>query len=177
LTHIATFLNGLACQKYSPKNEIEKLPVLKIRELTNGIGKDCDWATIDVDKDYIIHRGDVIFAWSASLMVKIWNGDDCVLNQHLFKVTSDKYLKWFYYLWCKQHLAEFIAIAQSHATTMGHIKRSDLEKAIVLVPSDKEMEIMGEKMEYLLLKIENNNQQITALSHLRDNLLLNIMNG
>ena len=177
LTHIATFLNGLACQKYSPKNEIEKLPVLKIRELTNGIGKDCDWATIDVDKDYIIHRGDVIFAWSASLMVKIWNGDDCVLNQHLFKVTSDKYPKWFYYLWCKQHLAEFIAIAQSHATTMGHIKRSDLEKAIVLVPSDKEMEIMGEKMEYLLLKIENNNQQITALSHLRDNLLLNIMNG
>lgn len=177
LTHIATFLNGLACQKYPPKNEIEKLPVLKIRELTNGIGKDCDWATIDVDKDYIIHRGDVIFAWSASLMVKIWNGDDCVLNQHLFKVTSDKYPKWFYYLWCKQHLAEFIAIAQSHATTMGHIKRSDLEKAIVLVPSDKEMEIMGEKMEYLLLKIENNNQQITALSHLRDNLLLNIMNG
>ena len=177
LTHIATFLNGLACQKYPPKNEIEKLPVLKIRELTNGIGKDCDWATIDVDKEYIIYRGDVIFAWSASLMVKIWNGDNCVLNQHLFKVTSDKYPKWFYYLWCKQHLAEFIAIAQSHATTMGHIKRSDLEKAIVLVPSDKEMEIMGEKMEYLLLKIENNNQQITALSHLRDNLLLNIMNG
>lgn len=177
LTYIATFLNGLACQKYPPKNEIEKLPVLKIRELTNGIGKDCDWVTIDVDKEYIIHRGDVIFAWSASLMVKIWNGDNCVLNQHLFKVTSDKYPKWFYYLWCKQHLAEFIAIAQSHATTMGHIKRSDLEKAIVLVPSGKEMEIMGEKMEYLLLKIENNNQQITSLSHLRDNLLLNIMNG
>ena len=32
LSRIANFLNGLACQKYPPKNNQEKLPVLKIRE-------------------------------------------------------------------------------------------------------------------------------------------------
>ena len=73
LTKIANFLNGLPCQKYPPKNNIEKLPVLKIRELSNGIGKDCDWATTDIANEYIVSNGDVIFAWSASLMVKIWN--------------------------------------------------------------------------------------------------------
>ena len=134
LSSIATFLNGLACQKYPPKNEIDKLPVLKIRELSSGIGNDSDWATTDVGSEYIVHAGDVIFAWSASLMVRIWNGEDCILNQHLFKVTSEKYPKWFYYFWCKHHLDEFISIAQSHATTMGHIKRNDLDTAIVLVP-------------------------------------------
>ena len=176
LTKVANFLNGLACQKYPPKNEIEKLPVLKIRELSNGIGDDSDWATTDITSEYIIHAGDVIFAWSASLMVKIWDGEDCILNQHLFKVTSYKYPKWFYYLWCKHHLNEFIAIAQSHATTMGHIKRSDLESAIVLIPSNKELMMMNEQMDGMLLKIENNNRQLQTLIKVRNGLLPKLIN-
>ena len=176
LTKVANFLNGLACQKYPPKNEIEKLPVLKIRELSNGIGDDSDWATTDIASEYIIHAGDVIFAWSASLMVKIWDGEDCILNQHLFKVTSYKYPKWFYYLWCKHHLNEFIAIAQSHATTMGHIKRSDLESAIVLIPSNKELMMINEQMDGMLRKIENNNRQLQTLIKVRNGLLPKLMN-
>lgn len=176
LTKVANFLNGLACQKYPPKNEIEKLPVLKIRELSNGIGDDSDWVTTDIASEYIIYAGDVIFAWSASLMVKIWDGEDCILNQHLFKVTSYKYPKWFYYLWCKHHLNEFIAIAQSHATTMGHIKRSDLESAIVLIPSNKELMMMNEQMDGMLRKIENNNRQLQTLIKVRNGLLPKLMN-
>jgi type I restriction enzyme S subunit len=67
----------------------------------------------------IIENGDVIFSWSASLMVKIWDGEKCILNQHLFKVTPDDFPKWFYYLWSKHHLDEFVSISSSHATTMG----------------------------------------------------------
>ncbi|MEE1226898.1 MAG: restriction endonuclease subunit S [Bacteroidales bacterium] len=177
LTKVANFLNGLACQKYPPKNEIEKLPVLKIRELSNGIGKDCDWATTDIANEYIVYNGDVIFAWSASLMVKIWDGEECVLNQHLFKVTSDKYPKWFYYFWCKYHLDEFITIAQSHATTMGHIKRKDLENAMVLVPTGNELKTMSKQIESLLQKIENNNNEIKTLIQTRDSLLPKLMSG
>ena len=177
LSSIALFLNGLACQKYPPHNEIDKLPVLKIRELTNGIGADSDWATTNVGDEYIVHAGDVIFAWSASLMVKIWNGGDCILNQHLFKVTSTVYPKWFYYLWCKYHLNEFIAIAQSHATTMGHIKRKDLDAAMVLVPSSKEVERMNDIMTPLFSKIEKNNYQLISLQTQRDILLPQLMSN
>ena len=177
LSSIATFLNGLACQKYPPKNGINKLPVLKSRELSSGIGNDSDWATTEVGDEYIAHAGDVIFAWSASLMVKIWDGEDCILNQHLFKVTSEKYPKWFYYFWCKHHLNEFISIAQSHATTMGHIKRGDLDTAMVLVPSDDELLSMTAQMEGLLRKMENNNEQINTLIQTRDGLLPRLMGG
>ena len=177
LSSIATFLNGLACQKYPPKNEIDKLPVLKIRELSSGIGNDSDWATTDVGREYIVHAGDVIFAWSASLMVKIWDGEDCILNQHLFKVTSERYPKWFYYFWCKHHLDEFISIAQSHATTMGHIKRNDLDTARVLVPTDDELKMMSEQMDNVLQKIETNNKQILTLVQTRDGLLPRLMGG
>ena len=132
LSIIAKFLNGLACQKYPPQNDIDKLPVLKIRELSKGISNDSDWATSDIREEYIVEAGDIIFAWSASLIVKIWDGVKCILNQHLFKVTSDNYPKWFYYMWCKYHLAEFIVVAEAQATTMGHIKRSDLDKLLFI---------------------------------------------
>ncbi len=177
LSGIATFLNGLACQKFPPKNEIDKLPVLKIKELGNGISDSSDWATTDVKDEYIVHNGDVIFAWSASLMVKIWNGGDCILNQHLFKVSSIEYPKWFYYMWCKHHLDEFLAIAESHATTMGHIKRGDLDEAKVLIPSEEELDAMSEQMEPLIDKIIANNKQITSLTKLRDTLLPKLMSG
>jgi type I restriction enzyme, S subunit len=177
LSSIADFLNGLACQKFPADNDIERLPVLKIKELRNGISENSDWATSEVKPEYIVSNGDIIFSWSASLMVKIWDGLPCVLNQHLFKVTSDNYPKWFYYQWCKFYLREFINISASHATTMGHIKRKDLEEAMVLVPSEKEMSEMTAIMTPTINKIINNNTQIRILEKLRDTLLPKLMSG
>lgn len=177
LSSIANFLNGLACQKFPPKNDMERLPVLKIKELSSGITENSDWATTDVKPEYIVKNGDIIFAWSASLMVKIWDGQNCILNQHLFKVTSVDYPKWFYLLWCKHHLDEFIAKAASHATTMGHIKRGDLDEAMVLIPSTKELEEMTLETEPLIEKIIANNKQIKLLVNLRDTLLPKLMSG
>lgn len=177
LSKVANFLNGLACQKFLPKNDIDKLPVLKIKELSSGITENSDWASTDIKPEYIVRNGDVIFAWSASLIVKIWDGQDCILNQHLFKVTSEHYPKWFYYLWCKHHLAEFISIAASHATTMGHIKRGDLDEANVLIPSPEELVVMTEQAEPLIDKIITNNIQINTLTKLRDSLLPKLMSG
>jgi len=177
LSKIASFLNGLACQKYPPKNEVDKLPVLKIRELSSGISDSSDWVSSDVKPEYIVATGDVIFAWSASLMVKIWDGECCILNQHLFKVTSEDYPKWFYFMWCKHHLDEFIAISASHATTMGHIKRGDLDAAMVLVPKDDDLQVMTIQMSALLNKQIAISKQIKTLKILRDTLLPKLMSG
>ena len=177
LDEIADYLNGLACQKYPPENEGEMLPVLKIKDLRGGITEQSDWATSKVEEKYLVENGDVIFSWSGSLMVKIWDGERCVLNQHLFKVTSGEYPKWFYYLWTVHHLNKFIAIAQSKATTMGHIKRRDISSSMVLVPSDNEMEEMTHKVEPIFEKMILNNRQIRTLEKLRDTLLPKLMSG
>lgn len=177
LSQIAIFLNGLACQKFPPKSEKEKLPVLKIKELSNGITDNSDWATTEISPEYLVQNGDVIFAWSASLMVKIWNGGDCILNQHLFKVTSKQYPKWFYYMWSKFHLKEFKSIASSHATTMGHIKRGDLDAAMVLIPSKTELKEITKQIQPIIEKQILNNKKIITLAKLRDILLPKLMNG
>ena len=136
LLDIADYLNGLAMQKYRPKDGETGLPVLKIKELRQGI---CDASSElcspSIKSEYIIHDGDIIFSWSGSLLVDIWCGGNCGLNQHLFKVTSNNYDKWFYYLWTAHHLDRFIAVAADKATTMGHIKREELEKVEVIIPS------------------------------------------
>ncbi|MCO5186441.1 MAG: restriction endonuclease subunit S, partial [Anaerolineae bacterium] len=54
LDEIAVYLNGLACQKYPPENESDRLPVLKIKELRNGISDQSDWATNTVSEEYIV---------------------------------------------------------------------------------------------------------------------------
>jgi len=177
LSKIAIFLNGIACQKFPPKNDLEKLPVLKIKELRNGLTENSDWASTDINNEYIVKSGDIIFSWSASLIVKIWDGDDCILNQHLFKVTSENFPKWYYYQWCKYHLDQFIAISVSHATTMGHIKRKDLDEAKVLVPEEDEFRCMSPQIQPLIEKQIVNNNQIHTLENLRDTLLPKLMSG
>lgn len=177
LDKIADYLNGLACQKYPPQNDIDKLPVLKIKELRNGFTENSDWASTEIADEYIIENGDVIFSWSGSLMVKIWDGEKCVLNQHLFKVTSNNYPKWFYYFWTKYHLENFISIAESKSTTMGHIKREDLTNSMVTDPGEDDSKVMDEIASPLIDKLIANNKQIGLLTKLRDTLLPKLMSG
>lgn len=178
LLDIATYLNGLAMQKFRPQGNEIGLPVLKIKELRQG---SCDsgseLCSPSIKSEYIIHDGDVIFSWSGSLLVDIWCGGTCGLNQHLFKVTSDTYDKWFYYLWTVHHLNKFIAIAADKATTMGHIKREDLAKAEVLIPSAEDYKKISAVMNPIFELITTNRIEVRKLAELRDELLPKLMAG
>lgn len=178
LTEIASYMNGLAMQKFPPENNEDSLPVLKIKELGQGFcGTDSDRCSCNIKDECKIHNGDVIFSWSGTLLVDVWCGGDCGLNQHLFKVTSNDYPKWFYYYWTKHHLQEFIRIAKDKAVTMGHIKRGHLEEALVAIPDNDSMEKVHELFEPILSKIISLRLENSHLSLLRDTLLPRLMSG
>jgi type I restriction enzyme S subunit len=120
LDEIANFLNGLALQKFPGENEANSLPVIKIAELRNGITAKSNRASRKVPSQYVIQDSDFLFSWSGSLLAKFWTGGEGALNQHLFKVSSDRYPAWFFSEWVQHHLEEFQLIAASKATTMGH---------------------------------------------------------
>lgn len=178
LLDIANYLNGLAMQKYRPSEGENGLPVLKIKELRQG---SCDASSElcspSIKPEYIIHDGDVVFSWSGSLLVDLWCGGTCGLNQHLFKVTSEKYPKWFYYAWTAHHLARFVAIAADKATTMGHIKREELEKAEVAIPDAASMERIGGILQPMYDLIISNRIENRKLAALRDTILPQLMSG
>ena len=178
LLDIANYLNGLAMQKFRPQGHEIGLPVLKIKELRQGSCDDSsELCSLSIKPEYIIHNGDVVFSWSGSLLVDIWCGGTCGLNQHLFKVTSDIYDKWFYYLWTAHHLARFIAIAADKATTMGHIKREELAKAEVLIPCEEDYTSFNSIMQPIFELIISNRIESRKLAALRDELLPKLMTG
>ena len=178
LLDIANYLNGLAMQKFRPQGHEIGIPVLKIKELRQGSCDDSsELCSLSIKPEYIIHNGDVVFSWSGSLLVDIWCGGTCGLNQHLFKVTSDVYDKWFYYLWTAHHLARFIAIAADKATTMGHIKREELAKAEVLIPCEEDYTSFNSIMQPIFELIISNRIESRKLAALRDELLPKLMTG
>ena len=134
LDSIANYLNGLALQKFPPESENEFLPVIKIAQLRAGNTTGADKASTQIKPEYVVVDGDVLFSWSGSLEVEVWTGGRGALNQHLFKITSDKVPKWFYYFATRHHLLSFRAIAADKATTMGHIQRKHLTEARIAVP-------------------------------------------
>ena len=178
LIDIADYLNGLAMQKYRPTADEIGIPVLKIKELRQGRCDDnSELCSPSIKSDYIIHDGDVIFSWSGSLLVDLWCGGICGLNQHLFKVTSSKYDKWFYYAWTKHHLDRFVAVAADKATTMGHIKRAELAKAEVLIPNATDYNRIGALLQPIYEMIISNRIENKKLAATRDTLLPKLMNG
>ncbi len=178
LLDIAEYLNGLAMQKYPAVNGEVGLPVLKIKELgQQACDANSDKCSGSIPAQYVVDDGDIIFSWSGTLLVDFWCGGLCGLNQHLFKVTSDKYPNWFVFFWTKHHLDRFIRIAKDKAVTMGHIKRGDLGNAEVIIPNNVLMKELDEEItpiisEYIDRRVENRNLQC-----LRDSLLPELMCG
>jgi type I restriction enzyme S subunit len=175
LTDIADYLNGLALQKFPAK--IDYLPVIKIREMKQGVSENTDRCSRDIPTQYIIQDGDVLFSWSGSLEVVLWTGGEGALNQHLFKVSSKAYPKWFYYLATKHHLAEFKVIAESKSTTMGHIQREHLKQAMISIPPKELFNQYDERIAPMICKLVDNNKQIRTLTQTRDALLPKLMSG
>lgn len=176
LWDIAKYYNGLAMQKYRSTGD-DYLPVIKIREMNNGVSPDTEKASIDIPSAAIIDDGDLLFSWSATLDIKIWSQGKGALNQHIFKVTSDIYPQSFYYFELMNYLSHFKMMADLRKTTMGHITLEHLKQANIVLPPIELIERLDEKLKpifehNLILKKENN-----RLVELRDWLLPMLMNG
>jgi len=176
LDSVARFVNGLALQKY-PAMDGRALPVIKIAQLRAGSTVGADLASADIDPDFVVQDGDVLFSWSGSLMCTIWAGGTGALNQHLFKVNSTQHPKWLYYLWIQRHLADFRHIAAGKATTMGHIQRHHLSDAKVVVPPRELVEALDVILGPLLERSWRRLQESRTLAALRDTLLPRLISG
>jgi type I restriction enzyme, S subunit len=176
LDEIAIYLNGLALQKFPPSDD-SWLPIIKIAQLRKGDAVGADRAGRNLKPQYIVQNGDVLFSWSGSLEVEVWCGGEAALNQHLFKVTSKEFPKWFYLHWTRHHLSYFRLVAASKATTMGHIQRVHLSEAKALVPSAALLGALDAHFSPLLTRVMQNQLQARSVATLRDTLLPRLISG
>jgi type I restriction enzyme S subunit len=176
LYNIATFTNGLACQKYRPTSK-EYFRVIKIREMHNGFTSEAEKTTINIPKKCVVNNGDILFSWSATLEVQQWSGGIGALNQHIFKVTSDKHPKSFYYFQLLDYVETFKRIAETRKTTMGHITIDHLKQSRIVIPPDNLISELETKVCKILDLIIIKKEETQKLAELRDWLLPMLMNG
>ena len=178
LLDIAEYTNGLACQKYRPTDN-NKLPVIKIKEMHDGLSADTEWVKADIPNDVKVFDGDVLFSWSASLEVMLWAYGNGGLNQHIFKVTSKNgYPRSFYFYQLIHYVGIFKQMAEARKTTMGHITQDHLKQSTIALPPNVDIaNKLEEKLCPIFDEIVKNNQEIMALTKQRDELLPLLMNG
>ena len=178
LLDIAQYTNGLACQKFRPIDE-NKLPVIKIKEMHDGISSETEFVKSDIPESVKVYDGDVLFSWSASLEVVLWAYGDGGLNQHIFKVTSNNgYPRSFYFYQLIDYIGNFKRMAEARKTTMGHITQDHLKQSTIALPPNTDIaNKLEERLAPVFDAIINNSQESMNLIKQRDELLPLLMNG
>ena len=129
--NIATFINGAA---FRPEDwSSEGMKIIRIQNLTDS-SKPYNFTQREVAEKYIVRKGDVLVSWSATIDVFIWNEEDALLNQHIFKVIFDNSkINKNYFIFAIKHTINDLS-KYAHGSTMKHIVKGDFENHNILLP-------------------------------------------
>lgn len=175
LSHLGRFINGGALTKDATGSG--RL-IIRIAEMKNGPGASTKYTDALVADDQVARPGDLLFAWSGSLGVSRWTLPEAVINQHIFKcVPSGDAPEWLLEQCLLDALPEFIRIAADKATTMGHIRRRDLDSPRWAVPPTEDLTEIDAVMAPLLQRRIGCLTESHVLAELRDTLLPKLVSG
>lgn len=178
LYNIAEYVNGLACQNYRPQDNEKYLPVIKIKEMHDGITTETERVSENIPNKYKIYDGDILFSWSATLEVMLWCNGNGGLNQHIFKVNPKDYFSKEYVLQqLDSYIVNFQKQAESRKTTMGHITSEHINQSRITIPPKEVIEHYTKVVAPIYEKIIATSKEIQKLTAMRDRLLPLLMNG
>ena len=136
---VADYINGRA---FKPEEwESNGLPIIRIQNL-NEPSAPFNYSNNLFEKKYQVQKGDLLFAWAASLGVYIWKGQDAWLNQHIFKVIPYSFIeKEYLYHALSASINDFYQ--KSHGSGMVHITRKQfVNMPLLLPPIDEQKRII-----------------------------------
>ena len=178
LSSFAEFVNG---RNFTKEATGTGKMVIRIAELSNdGPSGSTVWNDLpDTAEQYLAEPGDILFAWSGSLGMHVWDRDAGLVNQHIFKVIpKPPFNKPFVFFAIEELIDDFRTIAASKAVTMGHIKRGDLDTHGLSCPSDQKLTVAFQKIVAPLWnRVRVARRETLALSAIRDLLLPRLISG
>lgn len=143
-------------------------PIIRIQNL-NDQSAEFNYSQLPVPERNRIETGDLLFAWSGTLGssfgARVWNGPPGVLNQHIFKVEmNEQQITLPFSLLVLARVEEDIA-KKSHGfkASFVHVKKSDLVKIGLLLPSVPEQRRIASCLSSLDAVINAQTQKIDAL--------------
>jgi len=171
LTDAADYINGYG---FSPKEWKSKgLPIIRIQNLNDSKAR-FNYFDGKVEDKYLVENDDLLFPWSASIGVYIWDREKAVLNQHIFKVIPKKGVD-------KQYLyyALFLAIEhlkkRVHGSTMKHFKRGELDITFIPLPPIPEQKAIAKILSTADEAIQKSGEIIAKTVRLKKGLMRELL--
>lgn len=132
---LAAFINGMA---FKPRDwDTHGLPIIRIQNL-NG-SQEFNYFNQPVDDRYLVHQGDLLFSWSGSRGTSfgphLWQGNQGVLNQHIFRVVILGDLSRDYLFHALRQITQEIERRAHGSAGLVHITKGELERFRIPVPS------------------------------------------
>ena len=147
---VADYINGRA---FKPSEwEQTGLPIIRIQNL-NDEEAAYNYSTAHFEDKYLVHNGDLLFAWAASLGTYIWQKEDAWLNQHIFKVIPKPFIErnFLYYSFINM-IDDFYA--ESHGSGMVHITKGKFETRPIHIPPLAEQKRIVERIETIFTSLD-----------------------
>ena len=130
LGEVVKFLNGRAY-----KNELldeGKYPVLRVGNFFTS--EKWYYSDLELDEDKYCEKGDLLYAWAASLGPMIWSGEKVIFHYHIWKLIFDESIlnKQYLYHFLKNDVDE-IYNSLTHST-MPHVSMANMKERLISVP-------------------------------------------
>ncbi|VOI20394.1 restriction endonuclease S subunit [Streptococcus pneumoniae] len=161
LGQVATFINGYAFKPQDWSSEGKE--IIRIQNLTKT-SKGINYYSGTIDKKYIVEAGDILISWSGTLGVFQWCGRSAVLNQHIFKVVSDKIdidKSYFKYV-VEKGLQD--AVKHTHGSTMKHLTKKYFDNIMVSYTNLGEQQRIASELDLLSKLILRRQEQLEELN-------------
>ena len=148
VTDTGEYINGLA---FKPTDwGTAGRPIIRIQNLS-GRSREFNRTSKEVDPSVVVRTGDILVSWSATLDAFIWQGEEGVLNQHIFRVTPSSLVDKGYLFWLlKGVIKELAASDHAHGLVMRHINRGPFLAHVVAIPPLPEQRRIVSRVEKLM---------------------------
>jgi type I restriction enzyme S subunit len=148
LGNCAFYINGHA---FKPEDWHETgTPIIRIEQLHDANAHH-DFCQRELPDRFVINNGDLIFSWSATLSLKIWDRGRAFLNQHLYKVIPKNGVDRFFLKYLLESNLDKLT-GETHGSTMKHITRPHLLEYLVTIPKSLSEQ---EKIAAVLQRVDN----------------------
>jgi type I restriction enzyme S subunit len=175
LSEFVKIQNGFA---FDSKNfsEIEGVPLIRIRDLRNGVSTEIRYAG-KYDDSYLVHKGDFLIGMDGEFVCYEWKGEPALLNQRVCRLYDFENLepKFLFY-----GINSFLKEIQDRTafTTVKHISSkqiSNIEFPLPPLPEQKRIvKILDEVFEGIEKAKENTEKNLRNSKELFESYLQNV---
>ena len=174
LGDVATLINGRA-YKIS-EWETTGTPVIRLQNLTGS--DNYYFSKLNLPTYQYCHFGDLLYMWSATFGIHIWQGEKAIYHYHIWKIEPTKGLADKNFLFHKlNEITESLKQKSTNGGTMLHITKSFMENNKIMFPPIEEQTAIATILSDMDAEINALQQKRDKTAQLKQGMMQELLTG